>query len=95
MWYRQETEMLKRKEDFKSYGINKLESVLLLQKIVFKICWLEFLSKLAAKLITFVRYKYHGKMWQSTTEILKQKENSKRDIIWNKVYKKAVCAPRL
>ena len=68
MWRRQSaTEMLKWKENFKCYGIKTRPakdpaSALQLQKIVFKIYWLEFLTKLVQKPTSFERYR--GKMWR-------------------------------
>ena len=58
---------------------------------------MEFLTKLVLKLASFVRYRYRGKMGrrQSTTEILKQKENFKRSDIKNKIDKKLVSASQL
>ena len=91
--------MLKRKENFKCYSIETRpakdrQQLYNYKKIIFKIYWLEFLSKLVQKPASFVRYR--GKMWrrQSTTEILERKENFKRSDIKNKLvlhsYKKNV-----
>ena len=101
MWRRQSTtEVLKWKKNFKCTVLkqdlqNTGECFTVKKKMVFKIYWLEFLAKLVQKPASFVRY--CGKMWrrQSTTEILKRKENFKRSDIKNKIYKKPVSASQL
>ena len=69
----------------------------LYKTIVFNRYRPDCLSKLLEKLVSFVRYRYCGKMWrrQSTTEILKRRENFKRSDIRNKIYKKPVSASQL
>ena len=65
--------------------------------MVFKIYLPEFLSKLVAKLASFVRYQCCGEMCrrQSTTEILRRNENFKLSDIKNKIFRKPVSASQL
>ena len=84
----------------------KISSVMLLEQdlqktgmgfTVFKTYLPEFLSKLVEKLASFMLYRCCGEICrrQSTTEILRRKENFKRSDIKNKIYKKPVSASQL